>query len=67
VPIQQNGGTGIEEAANLVLIGSNGLGKTMLLKNLVHRAIMHVHTARFTAVAKPNASARALQSVAGKH
>ncbi|MEO8185689.1 MAG: ATP-binding protein [Deltaproteobacteria bacterium] len=38
----------IEEAANVVLIGANGLGKTMLLKNLAHRAVMHGHSARFT-------------------
>ena len=38
----------IGEAANVVLIGSNGLGKTMLLKNLVHQAVLHGHTARFT-------------------
>ena len=38
----------IEEAANVVLIGSNGLGKTMLLKNLAYQAVMHGHTARFT-------------------
>jgi DNA replication protein DnaC len=38
----------IEEAANVVLIGSNGLGKTMLLKNLAHQAVLHGHTARFT-------------------
>ncbi len=36
------------EAANVVLIGSNGLGKTMLLKNLAHQAILHGHSARFT-------------------
>ena len=38
----------IEEAANVVLIGSNGLGKTMLLKNLTYQAVMHGHSARFT-------------------
>ncbi len=38
----------VEEAANVVLIGSNGLGKTMLLKNLAYQAVMHGHTARFT-------------------
>ena len=32
----------------MVLIGSNGLGKTMLLKNLAYQAVMHGHTARFT-------------------
>lgn len=36
------------EAANVVLIGPNGLGKTMLAKNLVHLAILKGHTARFT-------------------
>ena len=38
----------IGEAANVVLIGSNGLGKTMLLKNLAHQALLHGHSARFT-------------------
>ena len=38
----------IAEAANVVLIGPNGLGKTMLLKNLAHQAILRGHSARFT-------------------
>jgi len=38
----------IEEAANVVFIGNKGLGKTMILKNLTHQAILHGHTARFT-------------------
>ena len=38
----------VAEAANVILIGSNGLGKTMLLKNLAHQAVMRGHTARFT-------------------
>ncbi|MDQ3773152.1 MAG: ATP-binding protein [Pseudomonadota bacterium] len=38
----------IPEAANVVLIGPNGLGKTMLLKNLAHHALLHGYTARFT-------------------
>ena len=38
----------IDEAANVILIGSNGLGKTLLLKNLAYQAVMHGHTARFT-------------------
>jgi hypothetical protein len=37
----------IEESANVVFIGTNGLGKTMLLKNLTYQAILHGHTARF--------------------
>jgi DNA replication protein DnaC len=38
----------VEEAANAVLVGANGLGKTMLAKNIVHRAILRGYTARFT-------------------
>jgi DNA replication protein DnaC len=38
----------IGEAANVVFIGPNGLGKTMLLKNLVHQAVLHGYSARFT-------------------
>lgn len=38
----------IEEAANVVLIGPNGLGKTMLLKNLAHQAVLQGKSARFT-------------------
>ena len=38
----------IEEPAIIVLIGPNGIGKTMLAKNLLHQAILHGHTARFT-------------------
>jgi DNA replication protein DnaC len=38
----------VEEAANVVLFGLNGLGKTMLLKNLTHQALLHGHSARFT-------------------
>ena len=38
----------LAEALNVVLIGANGLGKTMLLKNLAHQALLHGHSARFT-------------------
>jgi DNA replication protein DnaC len=38
----------IEESANVVFVGPNGLGKTMLLKNLAYQAVLHGHTARFT-------------------
>ena len=38
----------IEEAANVLFIGNKGLGKTMLLKNLAHQAVLHGHSARFT-------------------
>lgn len=38
----------VEEAANVVLVGPNGLGKTMIAKNLAHLAVLHGYTARFT-------------------
>jgi DNA replication protein DnaC len=38
----------LEEAANVVLIGANGLGKTMLLKNLAYHAVLKGASARFT-------------------
>ena len=37
----------LEEGTNVVLVGGNGVGKTMIAKNLAHRAIMAGSTARF--------------------
>jgi hypothetical protein len=37
-----------EDGANSVLLGPNGVGKTMLLKNLAHHSVMRGHTVRFT-------------------
>ena len=36
---------------NVVLVGAQGLGKTMIAKNLVHQAILHGHSALFTTAA----------------
>lgn len=38
----------VEEGANAVLVGPNGLGKTMLLRNLAYHATLRGHTVRFT-------------------
>jgi len=38
----------LAEAANVVLAGPNGVGKTMIAKNLGHRAVMAGHTVLFT-------------------
>jgi len=38
----------VEEAANVLFIGNKGLGKTMLLKNLTHQAVLQGYSARFT-------------------
>lgn len=38
----------VDEGANVILVGPNGVGKTMLAKNLAHRALLHGHTVAFT-------------------
>ncbi len=37
----------VREARNLVFVGTNGLGKTMITKNLAHQAIVAGHTVLF--------------------
>ena len=37
----------IDEATNVVFLGPNGVGKSMLAKNLTHRAVLQGHIARF--------------------
>lgn len=38
----------IAEGMNAVLLGPNGVGKTMILRNLAHRALMRGHNVCFT-------------------
>ncbi len=38
----------VNDAANVVLLGPNGVGKTLIAKNLVHQAVVNGYTARFT-------------------
>jgi len=37
----------VADAANVILVGPNGVGKTMIAKNLTHQAILAGHTACF--------------------
>lgn len=37
----------VSQRENVIIVAANGLGKTMLAKNLVHQAILAGHTARF--------------------
>ncbi len=37
----------LEEGANIVLLGPNGVGKTMVIKNLAHHTVLRGHTVRF--------------------
>ena len=39
----------LQAAANIIVVGPNGLGKSMIAKNLLHQALLRGHTARFTA------------------
>jgi DNA replication protein DnaC len=39
----------LAQAANVVIVGTNGLGKTMIAKNLLHQAILRGLSARFIA------------------
>ena len=41
----------IPERANVILIGPNGVGKSMITKNLAHQALLHGHTVHFTTAA----------------
>lgn len=38
----------VEEGLNIVLLGPNGVGKTMLIRNLAHQALLRGHTVHFT-------------------
>jgi DNA replication protein DnaC len=38
----------IEEGVNPILVGPNGVGKTMLLRNIAHQAVQRGYTVRFT-------------------
>lgn len=42
----------MEEPANVIFIGANGLGKTMLAKNLVHQALLAGYKTRFVAASQ---------------
>jgi DNA replication protein DnaC len=38
----------VEEGVNAVMLGPNGVGKTMLIRNIAHQAVLRGHTVRFT-------------------
>ena len=38
----------LHEAANAVLIGPNGVGKSTLARNIAHQAVLHGHSVLFT-------------------
>ena len=42
----------VDEGANLVVVGPHGIGKTTLLKNICHQAVVAGHTVLFTTASK---------------
>ena len=38
----------MQEAANVILIGPNGIGKTMIAKNIAYQALIAGHTVLYT-------------------
>ena len=41
----------LKEAANIVLVGPNGVGKSTIAANIAHRAVLEGHTVRFATAA----------------
>jgi DNA replication protein DnaC len=42
----------LQDASNVILVGPNGVGKTMIAQNLAHHAVLHGHTVRFLTAAE---------------
>lgn len=52
----------LQETSNVVLVGPNGVGKSMLARNLAHQAIIQGHTVLFTTAAQVLGELAALDS-----
>ena len=42
----------VEETANAVLVGPNGVGKSTIARNIAHQAVLAGHTVRFTSASQ---------------
>jgi DNA replication protein DnaC len=42
----------LEDATNVILVGPNGVGKTLIAQNLAYHAVLHGHTVRFLTAAE---------------
>ncbi len=42
----------IKSATNIILMGPNGIGKSMITQNIAHYAVMQGHTALFVSAAQ---------------
>lgn len=54
----------VEDGVNAVLLGPNGVGKTMILRNIAHQAALRGHTVRFTTASDMLADLAAQESSA---
>ena len=52
----------LTDATNVVLVGPNGVGKSMLAKNIAHQALIHGHTVLFTSAGQLLGDLAALDS-----
>ena len=52
----------LNEAANVVLVGPNGVGKSTIAANIAHRAVLQGHTVRFATAASMLGELAALDS-----
>jgi DNA replication protein DnaC len=52
----------LKEVANVVLVAPNGLGKTMIAKNVAHQAVLHGHSVLFTTAGRMLGELAALDS-----
>jgi DNA replication protein DnaC len=57
----------LEESANVIIRGANGLGKTMIAQNLAHQAVLAGHTARFVSASEMLNDLAAKDSTASLH
>jgi DNA replication protein DnaC len=55
----------VEDGSNAILLGPNGVGKSMLLKNLAHHAVVRGHTVRFTTASDMLADLASQDSASG--
>ena len=54
----------IDDGANVILLGPNGVGKTMLLRNLAHHCLVHGHAVRVASASDMLAELAAQESSA---
>jgi len=54
----------IDRATNLIFVGPNGVGKSMLAQNVAHRALLQGHGALFVTAAKMLGDLTALDGAA---